>query len=75
MRAISKLILVVIGIVALMFAARSCDDKDPYSMGIHWDYSIECEGGFTYKILGQKRGTILLLNSDGTPLKCGHKRY
>lgn len=49
--------------------------KDPYSVGSHWDYSISCEDGFVYKHLSNRRGTILVLNSDGTPLRCGHKRY
>lgn len=60
---------------AVMFSIFSCNDSDPYSEGMHWDYSITCEGGFVYKSLDQRRGTILILNSDGTPLRCGKKRY
>lgn len=49
--------------------------KDPYEEGTHWNYSINCENGFVYKVLDQRRGTIQVLNSDGTPLKCGEKIY
>jgi len=45
--------------------------KDPYEVGSHWDYRIECENGFVYKY---KRGaTMQVFNSDGTPLRCGQK--
>ena len=47
---------------------------EPYEEGMHWSYSIKCENGFVYKSVGHK-GTIQILNSDGTPLKCGHKIY
>jgi len=58
------------------FIATKCEQsKDPYEEGAHWDYSIECENGFVYKSLGNRRGTIQVLNSDGTPLKCGEKIY
>ena len=43
--------------------------------GMHWSYSIKCENGFVYKILDKSRGAIQIFNSDGTPLKCGHKIY
>jgi hypothetical protein len=48
---------------------------DPYEEGMHFDYSIKCENGFVYKSMSGNRGTIQVLNSDGTPLKCGHKIY
>lgn len=48
---------------------------DPYEEGMHWSYSINCENGFVYKTLDNRRGTIQVLNSDGTPLKCGNKIY
>jgi len=47
--------------------------KDPYEEGMHLDYSIICENGFVYKQVN--RGTIQVFNSDGTPLKKGHKTY
>lgn len=60
----------------LMFIGIKCEqNKDPYEEGSHWNYSIECENGFVYKSLDQRRGTIQVLNSDGTPLKCGEKIY
>lgn len=49
--------------------------KSPYEEGMHWNYSINCENGFVYKTLDNRRGTIQVLNSDGTPLKCGNKIY
>lgn len=60
---------------AVMFSVFSCNSSDQYEEGMHWDYSISCECGFKYKHLDNHRGTILLLNSDGTPLRCGKKRY
>ena len=48
---------------------------DPYEEGMHMDYSIKCENGFVIKILESKEGAIQVLNSDGTPLKCGKKIY
>ena len=48
-------------------------NKDPYEVGRHLDYSIKCENGFVYKQFN--RGIIQVLNSDGTPLRCGHKIY
>jgi len=60
----------------IMILLQYCDSKrDPYEVGSHWDYSISCENGFIYKTLDHRRGTILILNSDGTPLRCGNKRY
>ena len=55
---------------------KTCDsNRDPYEIGAHWDYSIQCENGFVYKSLDHHRGTIQVINSDGTPLKCGNKIY
>lgn len=70
-------LLLIIGIpVFLFYLAVKCEQsKDPYEEGMHFDYSIECENGFVYKSLDQRRGTIQVLNSDGTPLKCGEKIY
>jgi len=61
--------------VPFLIAIKCEQGKDPYEPGAHFDYSIECENGFVYKILGERRGTIQVLNSDGTPLKCGEKIY
>lgn len=47
--------------------------KDPYEIGGHMDYVIICENGFVYK--ETNHSTIQVFNSDGTPLKCGHKIY
>jgi len=68
----------MIGLVVLVFLLVFLgtyfeSKKDPYEEGMHWDYSIQCENGFVYKVLDQRRGTIQILNSDGTPLKCGEK--
>jgi hypothetical protein len=60
--------------IGMVIIAGYCESKmDPYEPGSHWDYSIECENGFVYKSLSNRRGTIQILNSDGTPLKCGEK--
>lgn len=69
---ILSLIGLPIGLICLM---QLCEPKDPYEEGMHMDYSIICEDGFKYKCLGSHRGTIPILNSDGTPLKCNQKRY
>lgn len=62
--------------IGLLFLAGYCESKkDPYEEGMHFDYLIECENGFVYKILEHRRGTIQVLNSDETPLKCGEKIY
>lgn len=61
------------GSILLMGYCES--QKDPYEEGMHMDYSIQCENGFVYKSLNHRRGTIQVLNSDGTPLKCGEEIY
>ena len=73
MKTLFGIILLMITLVTL---GQYCESqKDPYDLGMHWDYSIRCESGFVYKTLSQSRGTILVLNSDGTPLRCGKTRY
>jgi hypothetical protein len=58
----------------LTFLGMYCESqKEPYDIGMHWDYSIICENGFIYKQM--RHGTISILNSDGTPLVCGEKIY
>ena len=61
-------------LIATILFVVSCKNDDPYSEGMHWDYSITCENGFIYKSISD-RGTIQILNSDGTPLRCGKKIY
>jgi hypothetical protein len=62
--------------ILLLFLAFKCEQgKDPYEPGMHFSYSIEYENGFVYKVLEHRKGTIQVLNSDGTPLKCGEKIY
>jgi len=69
-------LLLILLMVGLIFLGQYCESqKDPYEEGIHWNYSIECENGYVYKVLDQRRGVIQIFNSDGTPLKCGHKIY
>lgn len=68
------LILIMLLAVGLTTLATYYEQyKDPYEEGMHLNYSIRCENGFVYKEL--HRGTIQVLNSDGTPLKCGEKIY
>lgn len=61
--------------VVVAITSQYFDSKDPYSEGMHWNYSIICENGFIYKNIGNNRGIIQIFNSDGTPLKCGEKIY
>jgi hypothetical protein len=76
MKLTRTIILFITLFAGLFLILGTCDDHaDPYEEGMHWDYSIECENGFVYKSLGNHRGTIQVLNSDGTPLKCGNKIY
>lgn len=65
-------ILIIISIMTLSLI--SCNEN-PDSEGMHWDYSIVCEGYFKYKVIGNRAGVIPMLNSDGTPLRCNKKRY
>jgi hypothetical protein len=61
---------------SLLLLAGYCESKkNPLEEGMHLDYYIRCENGFVYKTLNHRRGTILILNSDGTPLRCGQKHY
>ena len=64
-------ILIFVGIKGISITG---DETDPYSEGTHWQYQIRCENGFVYKVRG-KEGAIQILNSDGTPLRCGEKIY
>lgn len=76
MKTLGNILFFIAFIIIPMFIAVKCEQgKDPYEEGIHFDYSIKCENGFVYKSLGGNRGTIQVLNSDGTPLKCGEKIY
>lgn len=69
-----NLLLFILFAALLMFLGLYCESKkDPYEIGMHWDYTITCENGFVYK--QTRLGTIQVLNSDGTPLKCGKKIY
>lgn len=73
MKYLFGLILIVIGFIIL---AQYCESKkNPYEVGMHWNYSISCENGFIYKTLDKGKGTIQIFNSDGTPLRCGQKIY
>lgn len=60
--------------VGIKWVSISGDETDPYSEGTHWQYQIRCENGFVYKVRGRE-GAIQILNSDGTPLRCGEKIY
>lgn len=68
------LIQLILLMAVLIILGQYCESRrDPYEEGTHWDYRIECESGYVYKV---KRGaTMQVYNSDGTPLKCGNKRY
>jgi len=69
------LLLILVMILGVTLGLWIESGKDPYEVGMHWNYSIECENGFVYKVLEHRRGTIQIFNSDGSPLKCGNKIY
>jgi hypothetical protein len=64
------LLITLLAIILVILGLWIESGKGPYDIGTHWDYSIECNNGFKYKILGNKRGVIQLLNSDGSPMRC-----
>ena len=69
-----SMIFLILAASSLTFLGIYCEShKDPYEIGIHWDYSILCENDFIYK--QTRHGIIQVLNSDGTPLKCGETIY
>ena len=71
-----SLLFLILFASGLTFLGLYCESqKDSYEVGMHWSYSVSCENGFVFKILDHRRGTIQILNSDGTPLKCGEKIY
>lgn len=68
--------ILVIGLIAilLLFTFSYLETKkDPYEVGMHLDYDVKSINGFIY--ISADRGYIQVLNSDGTPLKKGHKIY
>jgi hypothetical protein len=67
------LLIMLLAFGLLFLGIHYEQSKDPYEEGMHLNYSIKCENGFVYKQID--RGTIQVLNSDGTPLKCGQKIY
>jgi len=74
MKSLLFLTIVSVGIVGITFLGLYCESqKDPYEVGVHWSYNISCENGFVYKQMTY--GMIPIVNSDGTPLKCGEKIY
>lgn len=70
-------ILAIIAImITLLLVGKYCESrKEPYDIGSHFNYTILCENGYIYKVLEHNKGVIQILNSDGTPLKCGEKIY
>jgi len=61
-------------LAAVYILLTSCSEG-PYSEGVHWDYLIFIENGYVYKILDNRRGTIQIHNSDGSPLREGKEIY
>ena len=70
-----KTLLGIFLIAVLLLATLSYIEtkKDPYEIGMHLNYDVKCINGFIY--MSADRGYIQVLNSDGTPLKKGHKIY
>lgn len=73
MEAIKNILGLILLIAVMFFIAKSCEPEDPYEVGMHFDYSIECVNGFAYKV--KNRAAMQIFNSDGTPLRCGQKIY
>jgi hypothetical protein len=73
MEAVKNIVGLILFIVVIFSIALSCEPEDPYEQGMHWDYHIECENGFVYKV--KNRAAMQIFNSDGTPLRCGQKIY
>lgn len=68
------LLTIFIVAILLLFTFNYLDSKkDPYEVGAHLDYDIISINGFIY--MSADRGYIQVYNSDGTPLKKGHKIY
>ncbi len=73
---IKNILIFIIIIVTYIFVPYYCEkQKYPYEIGSHMTYTIICENDIVYKVLSDNRGVIQILNSDGTPLKCGEKKY
>lgn len=69
-----SMLFLILAASSLTFLGVYCESKkDPYEIGMHWDYNIVCENGFIFK--QNRYGIIQVLNSDGTPLKCREKIY
>jgi hypothetical protein len=68
------LLYLIISLALISVLTSSCHDN-PNDLGTHWNYSVECHDGFKYKILGDKRGVIPILHSDGSPVKCMEEQY
>ena len=70
-----KEILIILAIFMIFITGmyKMDSEQDPYTIGMHMDYSIKCENGFIYK--SADRGYIQVLNSDGSPLRVGKKIY
>jgi hypothetical protein len=63
---------IIVGLLVLIGYAYE-STLDTYEEGMHFGYHIRCENGFIYKC--DKYKAIPILNSDGSPLKCGNKPY
>lgn len=66
---------IIICCVGMIWAIVVGDRNDPYSEGMHWGYHVRCENGYAYKVIDERQGVIQILNSDGTPLRCGQTIY
>jgi len=55
------------------FGCLKYDQKYPYEIGSHWDYSIICESGFKYKVLSERKGVVPLFYKNGQRMTCNEK--
>lgn len=63
----------LVAIIVLLTFSYLETKRNPYEVGTHLEYDVKSINGFIY--ISADRGYIQVLNSDGTPLKKGHKIY
>jgi hypothetical protein len=72
-------LLITMFIMAMIIAisCQECDRRNPYSLGSHWNYSIECRDGmlYRYESRGHSGFVTPCLHSNGKQMKCGENRH
>lgn len=65
------LFIVALFIVAMTTAivCSKYDKENPYTVGMHWNYRVECESGYLYKVV-RGQGVFPIKDSLNNQLKC-----